>query len=243
MTFPKLPLPGELGRSGSELDPVPATLRDLVASYLEAGRPPQPGIRWPRGRWVDAFPEHTEMLEGMPGLLDRDALKALCSDAAGSAEAAERAFVAVMAWGFGGAANGPSRTLQVLTATPLAGERLAVAAETLATDGPMAAYRRLAATQSSRLPWLGPAFGTKYLYFCQLPSASVRALILDDPVAAWLRRETSVRASPSVWSSSTYEDYMRLMAGWASDLGCTPEDIEQCISTSMASERGPQLSE
>lgn len=219
---------------------IPEAVHELVERWRSAGNPTQQGIAWPRQRWIEAFPKHAQMLRVMPDQLDRGALRSTCVDAAVDADSAERAFVAVMAWGFGNVGYGPFRTRRVLTNTPGASDRLATVARTLADSGAIAAYRRFGSKEDCRLHGLGPAFGTKYLYFCQPRQRDVVALILDDLVSKWLLREARLKLNPVLWSEATYGRYLDHLHGWAASLDCGPDDLEYCIFRAMASERSSQ---
>lgn len=136
-----------------------------------------------------------------------------------------------MTWGFGSIGYGPHRTREILGATPDASERLARVAGTLAEVGPLAAYRRLAREDDSRIAGLGPAFGTKYLYFCQPRPAETTALILDAFVSEWLRCEARFRLNPVGWSEPTYRRYLEQMPRWADALDCAPDALEPASSS------------
>jgi hypothetical protein len=86
-----------------------------------------------------------------------------CSGAAADPADAERAFLAVMAWGYGRVGYGPFRVQRMLDAAPDAGVWLQTAAGELSEGDPAAAYRVLGDHGMSRLPGLGPGFGTKFL--------------------------------------------------------------------------------
>ena len=177
---------------------------------------------------------------GCPTSLDRESVRRVCLDAAANAHAAERAFVASMAWGHGSVGYGRWRTGRILADTSDAGAQLRDVAKTLAGDGAVAAYRRLASYADCRLEGLGPAFGTKYLYFVQPPRRSPRALILDALVADWLDRETDLGLRAGAWSVATYERYLGVMHEWAASLDCSPDELESCMFRAMATERGNQ---
>jgi hypothetical protein len=119
----------------------------------------------------------------MPDLLDRSVLRYACEGATADADAAERAFVAVMAWGYGSIGYGPFRTRNVLAKTLRTSDRLAAVARTLTEDGAVAAYERLATNADCRLRGFGPAFGTKYLVAaararpCPLSVGSVHGVV------------------------------------------------------------------
>ena len=146
-----------------------------------------------------------------------------------------------MAWGYGTAVGyGPWRTRRVLMDTPDAARRLAAVAQTLAEGSALSAYSRLCNAGDCHLRWLGPAFGTKFLYFCQpIRPDEQKALILDNLVATWLRRATQLNLN-SGWSAQTYHKYLDHMHSWADSLGCMPEELEYCIFRTMSQERKSQ---
>lgn len=217
---------------------VPPALDKLMTRWRADGGQAQAGMTWPRERWIERLSGHQAVLEALPDVLDREAVRRACSDAAMDATRAEVAFVAVMAWGYGGVGYGPYRTWMILTA-PDAGHRLAEAARRLRDNGAMAAYDCLADGGDCRLTGLGPAFGTKYLYF--LPRrAEPSALILDSLAAAWLKRETDLDVNPVGWSGQTYRTYLEQMHRWAASLGCAPDELESNVFQAMKNERGGQ---
>jgi hypothetical protein len=79
-----------------------------------------------------------------------------------------------------------------------------------------------------QLPGLGPAFGTKFLYFCSPPGGRT-ALILDRLVAAWLRANTGLRLNEARWSAPAYQRYLEAMSRWAAETAITAEELEACI--------------
>ena len=213
----------------------PPSLRDLVAGWRADGSPTQPGTSWRRQQWVDGLPRHLDVLGAMPDLLDRAFLRGVGASAAVDATSAERAFIAVMAWGYAKTPYGQYRTRRALE-TPRATDRLLVATRALADSGAVAAYRLFAG--DCRLAFFGPAFVTKFLSFCQPPGQDPTALILDSLVAAWLRREADMEVDSARWSASTYCRYLDLMSNWAAALDCRPDELECCIFSAMSTERG-----
>jgi hypothetical protein len=91
----------------------------------------------------------------------------------------------------------------VLDAVPNADARLQAAAGTAVEGRPVDGYACLGDHGIARLPHLGPAFGTKFLYFCSATS-SQPALILDRLVARWLRENAGLPLNELRWSVSTY---------------------------------------
>jgi Putative 8-oxoguanine DNA glycosylase OGG-like protein len=215
----------------------PAVIR-IVEDWRARGCPPQPGVPWPRERWLASYPESADAFALLPDYLDRATVRAACRSAPESPEAARSAFVVAMAWGYGAVGYGPWRTARLLKANVDAGERLAGVAEQLAETGSLSAYGLLAG--GSRLWGLGPAFGTKYLYFCPQSAAGSRALIFDRLVAKWLREHVHIRLNAASWSLGTYHRYLQLIASWAGALGAAEDEVEQCIFQAQANEEGSQ---
>jgi hypothetical protein len=176
--------------------------------------------------------------KSLPDLLDRELVRTVARRAhAGNSEALE-AFVTVMAWGFGTVGFGPFRTRRIIASTPEAVARLHRVATALERESVLKAYELFGT--SCRLKYLGPAFGTKFLYFAQPASGARTALIHDALVTAWLSRNLGLEISSASWDASTYRRYLDLVAGWADALGCEPDDIEYAIFQAMADERGNQ---
>lgn len=215
----------------------PRDLQRLAAAWERRGRPPQPGIPWPRDRWVAAFPHHRATLQRLPDVLDRDGVRAVAAGGSPSATSTEAAFVATMAWGFGWVGYGPHRAVKML-ATPDAAARLLSVRQAVVSDGALAAYGRLAG--DCRIKGLGPAFGTKFITFCQPPEVRPRALIHDELVSTWLAANGRPDLSSTAWSGAIYEAYLDQVHRWADELRIDPEAVEYLIFQAMADERGNQ---
>ena len=188
---------------------------------------------------MDEFPGHATVLSGLPDGLGRPQVRDACGDAASSPAAALDAFIAVMAWGYGRVGYGPFRVWRVLASVPDPGARLQAAAGELARGGPAAAYALLGDDGVPRLPGLGPAFGTKFLYFCSPPGGRT-ALILDRLVATWLRGNTGLRLNEARWSVLTYQRYLAALSDWAAETAVTPDELETCIFLAQARAAGSQ---
>lgn len=129
-----------------------------------------------------------------------------------------QAFVAIMAWGFRPRSYGPWRTNEMLSSKEIVRTMgLAHSALHDAAGGPTVAYRRI----QKKVNRLGPAFGTKVLYF--LSPTLNRAPIFDSVVANWLWRYGIRDAkgkwlSPIQWKVQTYERYVEFVSYAAEDL-------------------------
>jgi hypothetical protein len=218
---------------------VPHHMRRVVGAWRAAGSPPQDGIAWPRQRWIDQFTQFAPALTMLPDRLNRSVIRGACRRAVASAAEAEQAFLAVMAWGYGRVGYGPYRVRRLLDGTPDAGTQLQAAARALAGQGPVAAYARLGDHGVARLAGLGPAFGTKFLYFCS-PPGSPPALILDRLVAQWLRGHTGLLLNAVRWSTATYARYLGSMHEWADELAVAADELEACVFSEQAGLAGNQ---
>jgi hypothetical protein len=204
----------------------------LVAEWRQAGSPRQPGIDWPSERWVEYFPAHKRLFrDDLPKKLDRRAVVKIAATASSSPAQAVRAFLAGSAWGYGRVGYGPWRVAESLVVTPDAPQRLHSVAMTLMAGTAVTAYSMLAKVQ--RIYGLGPAFGTKFLYFTQPADRRPRALILDSQIGAWLRSHAGWPIDVVPWSSATYSRYLDQMHTWATSLDVGPEALELCMFRDM----------
>lgn len=116
------------------------------------------------------------------------------------------------------------------------GARLAMAVELLldSRGGPVAAYDALHGDGWLRVPYLGPSFGTKVLYFSGFDQVAgeQQPLILDRSVAAALNHLCGAgwSASGSHWTTGQYAAYLELAHAWAAEWGCRPDVVERVLS-------------
>lgn len=208
-----------------------------MARWRGEGCPAQPGIRWRREQWLAAFPEHAATFAALPEELDRAAVELAVNPLPETEPGAVSAFFVVMAWGFAETNYGPYRVSRMLSSTgPTAPARLLQATHAVRRDGPSAAYRTLAS--AARIKYLGPAFGTKFLFFQS--AGHPRALILDGVVSRWLVANCDVRLNATRWSLATYERYLALMRTWANVCELAPETLEMILFGEQAAAEGSQ---
>jgi hypothetical protein len=173
------------------------------------------------------------MFAGLPDRLTRPVVRGACQRAADAPADAAHAFLTVMAWGYGQVGYGPFRVRRLLDGAANADAQLQAAAGMLSEGGPVEAYALLGDNGVPRLARLGPAFGTKFLYFCS-PAGKRPALILDRLVAAWLRENADLSLNEARWSVSTYRRYLQTMFGWAGELEVAADELEACIFSEQA---------
>lgn len=208
------------------LDRALEELRGVTAEWRQRGSPPQGSTEWRKADWVRCFPAHATFLRRQPGLLDRAAVARAAARATDDRDAAEAAFLLSKAWGEGKNGYGCTRALESFDLTADIGGRLLDVARTLHAEGAAAAYARMCDGGDCRIVNLGPAFGTKFLYFVQPPSFRQRALIHDRVVAKWLREHAGLALGTDKWSMARYARYLDQMHEWAEVLDCEPDEVE-----------------
>ena len=182
----------------------------------------QPGIAWPRARWQRAFPG-VSMFHTLPDLLDRTTVRSVCATAVMSEDAAKDAFLAAMAWGYGEVGYGPWRVKKAFQ-DPDAGKKLLAVAETLKEGGPVAAYTVMSG--ASRLHRIGPAFGSKFLYFADPRYRSSPRSFSTDLLPSGCAKTPPFSRIPCLGlprPTRRTEDHMH---EWATALGAQPEALE-----------------
>ena len=144
-----------------------------------------------------------------------------------------------MIWGYGPVGYGAWRTMRVLESNEAAPERLAEAARVVDDDEDgTAGFRNIAGRP---LRTFGVAFGTKYLYFLSLASASKRgwtdgtsvAPVLDDVVRRWVLAHTGTQLRIDRWHIASYETYLKLLDGWGVELQLRRDEVEELIFRSQ----------
>lgn len=123
-----------------------------------------------------------------------------------------------LAWGLGSRAPRLNQRLDGLAADQENAGQVLVAAWTLVQEGAPAreAYGNLTTNRGAgRIPWFGPAFSTKFLYFAQGSTVNPRHVILDQVVSKNLRQDAWPQAPTAGWWPDTYERYCGLLGHWA----------------------------
>lgn len=174
----------------------------------------QQGIPWSRARWKQALPAYADLLDDLPPHLDRATVRRACERAE-----PHEALVTTMAWGFAKTGYGPYR-VQKMLATDGLHDRLATVLRALDARGPLEAYGLLGG--ACRIVELGPAFGTKFLFF-----HNESALILDAIIGGWFRAATGEDLRVTQWRPQLYGRYLAHMAEWAARASLTPALLEE----------------
>jgi hypothetical protein len=147
-------------------------------------------------------------------------------------------FCASFVFGYGTNGVGPPRLQRILTRTEPA-DLCAVIAEArrrLEKCGPLSAYDYLRGDDKRRkVPYWGPAFITKALYFADAPGETGSALILDKQTAWMIRRITRMehlvneRNQSERWTKYRYAVYLAWMAMVSEELQVATDFLEYAL--------------
>lgn len=161
------------------------------------------------------------------------------------------AFLVAMIGRYGRVGYGPSRVAQMI-AEPHFLDGLADLTRVTLAEGGVGGYQRVRDARHSEKrdrgfpKHLGPAFGTKYMYFltkAQPVKGQEVSPVLDSVVRMWFRRSVDVVAANveigGNWGyPERYETYVTTMQARAEERGIPADDIERLIFVSCQAEVG-----
>lgn len=238
---------------------VPVPLQMAFDRWDAADGPEDAPIVWRKPSWEKSLAHATpvrELLGGWPADLKGDPLtREKVTESAGKVTADDRAaqltaFLAAMVWGYGRVGYGPSRVARML-AEPRFLDDLAELTRVTLEEGGVAGYQRVRDARYGEprdrgfLKHLGPAFGTKYIYFLTKaqPVEGQVAPVLDSVVRMWFRKNVDAEAANveigAGWGyAERYATYVETMQAWAKKLGIAADDVERLIFASRQAEVG-----
>lgn len=174
-------------------------IRKLSTMYVEKGGNHRlQSSTWDTANWSEVVrPEW-----GLPQNISRNDVFSLVSEAS-TIDHAEKAFVAVMLWGFGLTGYGPHRVKEMRKSRPEGLGRYMLDIVEAATRGPAEAYRHMANNRATKL---GPSYASKVAYFVTQDEGSP---ILDSLVARWIYNHHDRKwvFNPNRWSTPQYLDF------------------------------------
>lgn len=198
----------------------------LITTYelwQKAGRPTQIPSRWNQKSWTNQLGQYEDFFKELKGdRIDRKQAVQLAPIVTNEEEAVQ-VFLLAMLWGHGLVGYGPFRTRRILDRPEAASELLEVA-QVAQRDGGLAAFRlvvdRRSEGEGSFLKWLGPAFGTKYIYFLTAKNSPQEpAPVMDAVVYRWFRKHAPDRKlRVDFWHTPSYEQFLKSLEEWASDI-------------------------
>lgn len=163
-----------------------------------------------------------------------------------------------MIWGYGLVGYGPYRTERILTLGSTVNDKKAIEqlveiAGIAQSKGGVAAFDQVATQRrdgTAYLKFLGPAFGTKFLYFLTKDSNVPTTPVFDSVIHGWLQEHAPGAGSFSLlwWDTSSYKRYVDLLHSWVAELSdraghsLDADDLE-FLMFSDARGQAPQLVE
>ncbi len=197
--------------------PVPSSLRAYAQKADREHDVLEQSISVDPGWWGSHTSGATLAADGAHSSLTRRDVFSLAPAARETAEGALDLLWASLSWGTGRSQRNNGRRVSALADNPTLTEALQRAAE-LAEADPVAAYDMLRPA-GNLVPYLGPPFFTKFLYFAAGDVAGRGSLILDSRVAATLRKNGWDGLTGTYWwPTATYGRYLDLVRRWASEL-------------------------
>lgn len=210
----------------------PDALIETYDRWQRAGWPPQVESRWNVDSWIRQLPEHEKFLRGLPQKsMGREEGIALINKVTDE-ESAVHAFLIAMIWGYGPVGYGPFRSRRVLESAN-APARLLEVADIAQSRGGLEAFEHIVNQRQQErgyLKFLGPAFGTKYLYFLTAAVQTVDPTpVMDAVVTRWFRKNvTDVSITVFDWRSESYSAFLAHLREWSQSLveqGAMPLDL------------------
>ena len=173
-------------------------IRQLAETYAEHGGDYRlQASQWSTARWT----KHLRTGWHLPNPITRHDVFSIVG-AAKSPELAEKAFVAVMVWGFGWTGYGPHRVTEMRGSRPEGIGQYMLHVLTEAKTGPVEAYRSMSKNHAVQL---GPSYASKIAYFATPNEVSP---ILDSLVARWVKEhEGRMLFDANKWSTPQYSNF------------------------------------
>lgn len=215
---------------------IPSELREAFARWDRAGRPSAEPSPWRRTFW-EARVAVPEKLSSVP--IDREvATEWARRVTAGDRVSQAQAFVVAMIWGHGPVPYGPYRTQRIMEQSQFS-DHLAEVTEATLYRGGIAGYRTVYEHRwlgehrdPGYLKWLGPAFGTKYLYFLTRAHRPGEITpVLDDVVRRWFRAYVpQINVEIGDWEHpDRYQAFVETVQEWGAELGIPSDEVEHLI--------------
>ncbi|WP_155807489.1 8-oxoguanine DNA glycosylase OGG fold protein [Brevibacterium sp. VCM10] len=201
----------------------PDALITTYERWRQAGRPTQVPSKWNQKSWTNQLGQYEDFFKELKGdPIDRKQAVQLAPVVTNEEEAVQ-VFLLAMLWGYGLVGYGPFRTRRILDRPEAAAELFEVA-HVAQSDGGLAAFKLIADRRNggerSFLKWLGPAFGTKYIYFLTAKNNPQEpAPVMDAVVYRWFRKHAPDRKlRVGFWHTPSYKQFLNSLEEWAADI-------------------------
>lgn len=231
---------------------VPQPLLNTFRQWKNSGEAAPSPSPWKRERWERAGVNVPNALSDAP--IDREeATRWAARLTADDRQAQRDAFVVAMIWGYGPVPYGPFRTHRIM-ARPEFADELAEVTRVAIEHGGVAAYRLVHQRRSEKpgaagifLKWLGPAFGTKYIYFITRANQHGQVTpVLDEVVRRWFAINASaanVHIGYQWEHPDRYGNFVDTVHEWGRELGIAADDVEYLIFAQQQASDGGQWQE
>ena len=199
----------------------------LASIWIDSGKPAQDAFGWAKdtNRWQIKLPHYAQFIETLAPSLTRVLVKEIVSDQ--NLDIIPR-FLTAMIWGYGEVGYGPYRVHRILS-NPGIATKLQETFD-LANRGEwLEAYKFL---RDFPIKGLGPAYGTKWLYFCSGSSQEIP--IYDSLIAKWMElfapeEFCGMSTSSEYWRPETYKAYVEYVIRCSRVLGLSEGEVELII--------------
>jgi hypothetical protein len=190
----------------------------------------QPEQTFDADKWLKEIQlaEIKVILERHPRAIKRIDIVALAGEAGENPAPASirRVFLATMLWGYTNVGYGPWRVARMLGNLAQLDRVLSEAHKAIRSSNIRQAYTSL---QDAHIPYFGPAFFTKFLYFAGLGCGVDHfPLILDSRVMLSLQELLGANA-PALGELDDYLQYVACLHEWAELLDCRADSIEYLL--------------
>lgn len=244
--------------SSWEVAHMPEALWAAYERWDSAGRPAQAPSEWKRESWARRFPDFSGLFGRLDGVALNRQTAIKHAPVVDSEPTAVEAFLIAMMWGYGNVGFGPYRTRRVLTRDeteeltpeggPVAKDLLEVARKARG-EGGLSAFSDVAQKRNEDagyLKWLGPAFGSKYIYIVTAKhSPEILTPVMDSVVRDWFKRNVpGRRLKLDNWDTESYEYYVESLKTWATEIrersgrDVRIDEVEYLIFTGDAEDDG-----
>jgi hypothetical protein len=175
-------------------------IRQLAEVYAKHGgdyrRQP---VKWDSQKWSN----HVDPDWNLPHPLTRGDVLALVEAVRTYPDAAEKAFTAIMVWGYGTTGYGPHRVKAMKQDRPEGIGHYMLDVVKAAGEGRLEAYRFIA---NNSITQLGPSYASKVAYFA---TPGEQSPILDNLVAGWVKTQQNSRTfNARQWSTAQYATFL-----------------------------------
>ncbi len=193
----------------------------------------QQSVNWDLDSWLESIPSQSGFLKSLYarnlGSLDRNLVRNVLHTQAQNKDYLS-GFIAVMIWGYAGDKRGASRIKKIFSDVSLA-TSLETTYDLLQSGNIREAYEQFVRNGPKGI---GPAFGTKYLYFAAPKNLNTKPLILDRLISVGLEKWSDFKINSLNASTDDYIYYLNYMKESGSKLNIGADNLELVLFSEVA---------